>query len=259
MPLVPKRLMLRRSERVRARSTCKAESRGHCHQIGERVSLHLSHHLTSVCLYCDLADVELATDLFIQQAGGYQGHDLPFARRERRVTVPERPYLRLATKCGLTALDGASDSTQQHIIAEWLRQEFDSARLHGLDGHRYVTVTRNEDDRHVDPIAGDAFLQIETIETWKRNVEYEAARNKDSWAAEKFLCGREYFRCQPSQRINNSSDSRTETSSSTTNTIGVASDMGVDPTSWPSARAKFILYPPGAAHTRSPNSLEVRH
>jgi len=60
---------------------------------GERVSLHLSHHLTSVRLYCDLADVELATDLFIQQAGGYQRHDLPFPRRERRVTVPERPYL----------------------------------------------------------------------------------------------------------------------------------------------------------------------
>src|SRR5256886_14321524 len=53
--------------------------------------------------------------------------------------------------------------------------------------------------------------------------------------------------CQPSQRINNSSDSRTETPSSTTNTIGVPSDMGDDPTSWPSARAKFILYPPSAA------------
>src|SRR5438132_492022 len=145
-------------------------------------------------LYCDLAVVELATDLFIQQAGGYQHHDLPFARSERRVTVPERPYLRLATKCGLAALDGVSDGTQQHIIAEWLRQELDSARLHGLDGHRYVTVTRNKDDRHVDPIADDAFLQIETIETRKRNVKYEAARNKDSWAVEKFLCGREYFR-----------------------------------------------------------------
>src|SRR5712664_2500443 len=112
----------------------------------------------------------------------------------RRVSVSERPYLRLATKCGLAALDGVSDGTQQHVIAEWLRQELDSARLHGLDGHRYVTVTRNEDDRHVGPIAGDAFLQIETIETWKRNVKYEAARNKDSWAAEKFLRGREYFR-----------------------------------------------------------------
>src|SRR5258706_757019 len=139
MPLVPKRLMIRRSERVRARSTCKAESRGHCHQIGERVSLHLSHHLTSVCLYCDLADVELATDLFIQQAGGYQRHDLPFARRERRVRVPVRPCLRLATKCGLAALDGVSDGTQQNIVADWLRHEIDIACLLGFDGHRHVT------------------------------------------------------------------------------------------------------------------------
>src|SRR5438309_3179690 len=211
MPLVPKRLMIRRSERVRARSTCKAESRGHCHQIGERVSLHFSHHLTSVCLYCDLADVELSIDLFIQQAGGYQRHDLPFARSERRVTVPEGPQLGLATECGLAALDGVSDGTQQNVIAEWLRQELDSASLHGLDGHRYITVTRNKDDRHVDPIAGDAFLQIETIEAWKRNVKYEAARNKDSWAAEKFLRGREYFR-QPaldrkSTRLNSSHSS----------------------------------------------------
>src|SRR5438128_1895635 len=88
---VPKKPTIRRSRRVRSRRTRKAESRGHCHQIGERVSLHLSHHLTPVGLYRDLADVELATDLFIQQARGYQGHDLPFARRERRVTVPERP------------------------------------------------------------------------------------------------------------------------------------------------------------------------
>src|SRR6202022_4250477 len=118
-----------------------------------------------------------------------QRHHLPFARSERRVTVPERPYLRLATKCDLAALDGVSDGTQQHIIAEWLSQELDSARLHCLDGHRYVTVTRNEDDRHVDPIAGDAFLQIETIETWKRNVKYEATRKKASGGAEKFLAG----------------------------------------------------------------------
>jgi hypothetical protein len=51
-----------------------------------------------VCLYRGLADVELATDLFIQQAGDYQRHDLPFARGKRRVTVPERPYLRVPSK-----------------------------------------------------------------------------------------------------------------------------------------------------------------
>src|SRR6266581_4662405 len=194
MPLVCKRP--KRSGRVKARRACKAESHGHCHQISERVSLHLSHHLTSVCLHCNLAYAEFPTDLFIQQTGNHQRHNLPLTMCERLVTVPERPCLCFTTKCGLAALDGVSDGTQQHIVAEWLRQELDSARFHGLDGHWYVTVTRNEDDRHVDPIAGDAFLQIETIETWKRNVKYEAARNKDSWTAEKFLCGREYFRLQ---------------------------------------------------------------
>jgi hypothetical protein len=47
------------------------ESRGHVDKLGERTGLHLSHHLTSVRLYRDLADAELATDLFAQQAGDH--------------------------------------------------------------------------------------------------------------------------------------------------------------------------------------------
>jgi len=38
------------------------------------------------------------------------------------------------------------------------------------------------------------FCRSRPLRIWKRNVKYEAARDKDSWAAEKFLCGREYFR-----------------------------------------------------------------
>src|ERR1700730_6582008 len=59
-----------------------AESPGHVHQVGERVGLHLWHHLASVCLHRDLADVELATNLFVQPAGDYQRHDLAFATGE---------------------------------------------------------------------------------------------------------------------------------------------------------------------------------
>ena len=32
---------------------------GHFHQVGERIGLHLAHHLASVCLHRDLADAEL--------------------------------------------------------------------------------------------------------------------------------------------------------------------------------------------------------
>src|SRR5712671_2305117 len=104
MPLVPKRPMIKRSGRVRTWHTRKAEPRGHCHQVGERVSLHLSHHLAAVCLHRDLADAELAADLLVHQAGDDQRHDLPFAAGEAGMTVPERPYLRLVTKCSVAAL-----------------------------------------------------------------------------------------------------------------------------------------------------------
>src|SRR5579862_582396 len=45
---------------------------------------------------------------------------------------------------------------------------------------------------------------------------------------------------QPSQRINNSSDSRTDTSSSTTNTIGTACDICDNPNLLPNAWAPII-------------------
>src|ERR1700724_105375 len=68
-------------------------------------------------------------------------------------------------------------------------------------------VTSDEDDRHVNPIDSDALLQIETIEARKSNVEYQAARSKDSWARQEFLCGRECLRlpaCAADQRFQRS-------------------------------------------------------
>ncbi len=110
------------------------------------------------------------------------------------MTIPQRPCLRLVSKCSLAALDGVPDGAQQHVVAEWLRQELDSSRLHRLDRHRHVAVTRDEDDRHVNPIDSDALLQIETIEVRKSNVKDQAARSQDSWARQEFLSGRERLR-----------------------------------------------------------------
>ena len=44
------------------------EAHGHRHQVRKRRGLHLAHDLTSVRLDGDLADAELASDLFVQQA-----------------------------------------------------------------------------------------------------------------------------------------------------------------------------------------------
>ena len=95
-----------------AMSGCHLEPRGHFYEVGERVGFHLLHHLAAVRLYRDLANAEFAADLLIQQAGDHQGHDLPFARGEGRVTVPERLHLRLVTKSNAAAFEGMSDGGQ---------------------------------------------------------------------------------------------------------------------------------------------------
>src|ERR1700676_4023372 len=49
--------------------------------------------------------------------------------------------------------------------------------------------------------------------------------------------------CQPAQRISDSSDSRTEMSSSTTNTIGVTCGICGDLDTWSAALAKLMYIP----------------
>src|SRR5690349_2790807 len=88
------------------------ELRGHLHQIGERVSLHLSHHVAAMCFHRDLTDAEHATDLLIQPTRDHKRHDLAFAGGERRVAVPEHADFGLVTKRGATALDSVLDSGQ---------------------------------------------------------------------------------------------------------------------------------------------------
>src|SRR5713101_7015121 len=71
---------------------------------------------------------------------------LTLTTRERQITLLKRPYFRLLIKRGAAALDCIADGAQQDIGAEWLGQELDSSGFHGLDSHRHVAVTRNEDD-----------------------------------------------------------------------------------------------------------------
>src|SRR5256886_9334499 len=162
------------------RRTTETEPRGHFHQVGERIGLHLLHHLAAVGFYRDFADAELATHLLVQPAGDHQVHDLAFATREGRVTVSYCPYLRLAIQCSATALDGLADGPQQNAVAEWLRQELDSSPLHRLDGHRHVSVACDEDDGHIGTLRRDALLYVEAIKTRKPDVEHEAARREDA-------------------------------------------------------------------------------
>src|SRR5437660_8021021 len=166
---------------------------GHPYQIGERGSLHLPHHLPSVRLDGDLADAELGADLLVQQPGNYKRHHFALARAQGQVAFPQRPCLCLVAKRSAAAIDGLPNGAEQHIVLERLRQDLDGSGPHRPDGHRDVAVASDEDDRAVDPLDGDSFLEVETAEVGKVNVENEAARSQDSRVGKKLASGAEGF------------------------------------------------------------------
>src|ERR1700683_3300601 len=177
-----------------ARRRRRTEPRSHSYKVGKRIGLHLWHPLASVCLHRYLANAELATNLFIQQARNHQRHNLPFALRKRLVTVAEHPHLGFVTERGATAVEGCTNGPQQDVIAKGLRQEFDSPRLHSLDRHGHIAVARDEDDRHIPALAGYQRLKVQPIKAPQGNIQYEAVGKSTSWVVEEFLGGRECLR-----------------------------------------------------------------
>src|SRR5271156_4599241 len=89
-----------------------------------------------------------------------------------------------------------ANGIQQNFITERFGQELHSSRLHRLHGYGNISVARDEDDRHLMPFDCNTFLQIETIESGKRNVQHQATWNSHGWAAEKFLCGNKRLHVQ---------------------------------------------------------------
>jgi hypothetical protein len=152
------------------------------------IGLHFSHDIAAMCLHRDLADAQLAADLFIQHAGDYQCHYFSLSRGKQRITSAELPDLGFLPKDASAVLKGAANGAQEDLVTKWLRQEFDCSRLHSLDRHRNITSTCDENDRHVTPIDSHALLKIETIEVGKANVQYETTWNKNSRTGEELLC-----------------------------------------------------------------------
>jgi DNA-binding NarL/FixJ family response regulator len=189
-------------------------------QIGKGLGFHLLHHTSAMRLNRNFADSQLAGHLFVEHSRDYQGHHLLLPLGQRCEVVAQRLQVSLSRhKHFATSLDRLADRTKKSLVRKRLRQEFDGSRLHRLNRHRYIAVARDEDDRHVGAIVCDALLQLQAAQSGHRNVEHQATGNRRSRRgdarnseAEAKISG-----CQPSQRISSSRDSRTDTSSSTTN------------------------------------------
>src|SRR5271165_5206359 len=170
-----------------SRQAPEIEPGSHLHQFGQRLSLHLLHHASPVCLHRDLADAEFAGHLLIQKSADHQCHHLMFASTKGGVTLLELPQLGFLPERNPAALQGLPNGVQQYVVRKWFGQELNSSCLHGSDCHGYVAIARYEDDRHFAPIVTDTFLQVKSAEPRKRYIEDQAVRDEGPWTNQKFL------------------------------------------------------------------------
>ena len=168
------------------RLICGPEFARHSHQVGEGIRFHFLHDPPAVRLYRDFADTQFRANLFIEQTGDNQGHDLPFSKSQRCVAVPKIAHRHFAVQCHAAAFEAFAYHPEQHFIADRLDQEIDSPGFHRFYRRWNISVAGNEDDRHLGALARDYLLRFESIQVGKREVEDETARDKRPRSTEEF-------------------------------------------------------------------------
>src|SRR5215471_2436930 len=101
-------------------------------------------------------------DLLVEAARCGLEHDLAFPRAERIESLPECIECLVIFPTSTIARKASLDRIEKVLIAKWLCEELDSAPLHCLHGHWYVTMGRDKDDGDLPFRGGKLALKLET-------------------------------------------------------------------------------------------------
>src|SRR6478752_10114370 len=162
------------------------EPRGHSDQFGERLGQHFPHHVSALDFHGDFTRAKRRGDLLVQKAGYHQAHHLALAPRERGVALMQDGEFPLVLARLSVAVQRQTDRIEQGLIVEGFGQELDRPRLHRLDCHRNVAVTRNEDDWNLHAGGDQLALNIDASRARKPYVEDEACRPVTPGIAKEF-------------------------------------------------------------------------
>ena len=80
-----------------------------------------------------------------------------------------------------------TNAVKELLIAKWLLDEVDGPFLHGFDGHGYVAMARNENDRKGIFALDQFFLQLEAAKAGHANIEDKTARSLIAYFFEKLV------------------------------------------------------------------------
>jgi len=123
-----------------------------------------------------LAGVELCRDLFVQQPGHHERHDLPLALRQRFVPPSQLGHTCPLMSCNAVMLNRLLNRVEKLLVTKRFREEVHRAGLQGLHRHWNVTVSGHEHDLDWWIGLGKLLLDVEATQSRKSHVQDKAAR-----------------------------------------------------------------------------------
>ena len=114
---------------------------------------------------------------------------------------------------------------QKFLTAERFGEEFNRPGLHGAHGHGNIRVAGNENDRDLNVGFGQFALEFETADVRQPHIQHQAGGRVRTFAARNSRVDPKVSTRKPTDAISRFTASRTDASSSTTNTIGSAAFM----------------------------------
>src|SRR5215510_14801381 len=133
--------------------------------------------MATVNLHRHFAYANSAANLLVHEARRHQRHDLALPRGQR---FEPGSYGRLGLLFGTTlpiTLKSPGDRVKQLLVTKRISQEVDRARFHGLDRHRNIAVTGNEDDGYFYAHPIEFRLQLKPAHPGQSDIEHKATRD----------------------------------------------------------------------------------
>src|SRR5260370_26575171 len=112
-----------------------------------------------------LAKPQLGRDLLVELPIDDLRGDLTLARRELRISARDSRQLGVASPGGLITIQGLPYGIQEVLVAKWLGQKLDGARLHSSYHPLDIPMRRKEDNWNRPPHTGPFAPQIQPAHT----------------------------------------------------------------------------------------------
>ena len=127
-------------------------------QCSHGLDLHFFHDSPAVNLDGLFGDAQFRCNLLVEAAQNDQFHDFALAGREAIQAHGDAELFPSARLIAVVTSQGDLDGGKERIVFHRLEQEIDGAALHCLDGRGHVSLSGEEDDRHVDAACEHRFV-----------------------------------------------------------------------------------------------------